>query len=227
MEVPTVSPAVLDALADATRRAALAELVDSGATATVGELAETLAERRVGAGSDAAGPDSGGPDAASDRTDLRTALHHVHLPTLAAAGGVTFDPETGLVAAPSDTPFEREWAARLVADHPDAAYDATLAALASERRQVVLHELLADGPASDRDLAAAVAAHERGVAPAAVSPSATEVVGLSLTHTHLPTLVGAGFLTREPDGTVAVASMPWRSDPWVATSPVGPWAASE
>jgi DNA-binding transcriptional ArsR family regulator len=219
MEIPTVSPAVLDALADATRRAALAELVDSGATATVGELTETLAERQPG-------PDPGtaGSEIVTDRADLQTALHHVHLPTLAEAGGITFDPETGLVAAASNTPFDREWAARLVADHPDATYDATLAALASERRQVVLRELLADGPASDRDLAAVVAAHERGVEPAAVSPSVTEVVELSLTHTHVPALVGAGFVTRGPDGALAAASMPWRSDAWVAASPIGPWA---
>ncbi|QPV64984.1 hypothetical protein I7X12_10395 [Halosimplex litoreum] len=222
MEIPTVSPAVLDALADATRRAALAELVDSGATATVGELTETLAERRAGANQGTAR--SG---VATARADLQTALHHVHLPTLAEAGGITFDPETGLVAAASDTPFDREWTARLVADHPDVTYDATLAALASERRQVVLHELLADGPASDRDLAAVVAAHERGATPAAVAPSVTEVVELSLTHTHLPTLAEAGFVTREPDGTLAAASMSWRSDPWVAASPIGPWAAPE
>lgn len=217
-----MSPAALDALADATRRAALAELVDSGATATVGELTETLAERQPG-------PNQGtaGSGVATARADLQTALYHVHLPTLAAAGGITFDPETGLVAAASDTPFDREWAARLVADHPDVTYDATLAALASERRQVVLHELLADGPASDHDLATVVAAHERGATPTAVSPSVTEVVELSLTHTHLPTLVEAGFVTREPDGTLAAASMPWRSDPWVAASPMGPWAVPE
>ncbi|ELZ28871.1 hypothetical protein C475_04516 [Halosimplex carlsbadense 2-9-1] len=222
MGVPTASPAVLDALADATRRAVLAELVDSGATATVGELAATLAERPANTDSAAAGP-----DATAHRTDLQTALYHVHLPTLAEAGGITFDPETGLVAAPSDTPFDREWAARLVADQPDAAYDATLAALASERRQVVLHELIADGPASDRDLAAAVAARERGVDPTAVPASVAEIVELSLVHSHLPTLVEAGFLTRQPDGTLAAASMPWRSDPWVAASPMASWAVPE
>jgi len=220
MAIPTASPVVLDALADATRRAALAELVDSGATATVGELAATLAERRI-----ETDPDTGGSDATVDRAELRTALHHVHLPTLAEAGGITFDPESGLVAAPSDTPFDREWAARLVADHPDPAYDATLAALASERRQVVLHELLADGPARERDLAAVVAAHERGVAPTAVPASVTEVVELSLTHTHVPRLVAAGFVTRDPDGGLAAASMPWRSDPWVAASPLESWPA--
>ncbi|QLH76256.1 hypothetical protein HZS55_02580 [Halosimplex rubrum] len=222
MEIPTASPAVLDALADATRRAALAELVASGATATVEELTAALAAGPAGDGSDAAAPDT-----TADRADLRTALHHVHLPALAAAGGITFDPETGLVAAPSATPFDREWAARLVADHPDAAYDATLAALASARRQVVLHELLAESPATDRDIAVAVAAHERGVEPGAVPASVAEVVELSLTHTHLPTLVDAGFVTREPDGTLVAASMPWRSDRWVAASPIGPWAAVE
>jgi DNA-binding transcriptional ArsR family regulator len=216
MEAPTASPAVLDALADATRRAALAELVDSGATATVGELTEALAARtgRLGATEPSDGP------------DLRTVLHHVHLPTLAEAGGVTFDPESGLVAVPSGTPFDREWAARLVADHPDPAYDSILAALASERRQVVLHRLLTDGPADDRALAVVVAAHERGVPPTEVSESVARVVELSLTHTHLPVLVDAGFLVREGD-TVAPEPMPWRSDRWVAASPIAPWAAPE
>jgi len=216
MAVPTASPAVLDALADATRRAVLAELVDSGATATVGELVEALAERP-------GGPD---PDGPVDRAALRTALHHVHLPVLAAAGGVTFDPETGLVAAPSSTPFDRGWAARLVADHPEAAYDSTVAALASERRQVALHELFVDGPATDRELAVAVAARERGVSPAAVPGSVARVVALSLTHTHLPTLADAGFVARD-DGVVSAGATPWRSDPWVAASPIGAWAAEE
>ncbi|WP_436928752.1 DUF7344 domain-containing protein [Halosimplex halobium] len=216
MAIPTASPVVLDALADATRRAVLAELVDSDATATVEELVAALADH----------PAAAGPDATADRTDLRTALHHVHLPTLAEAGGVTFDPETGLVAAPSECPFDREWVARLVTDHPDPAYDATLAALASGRRQVVLRELLVEGPATDRELAVAVAAHERGVDRATVPGSVTEVVELSLAHTHLPLLAGAGFVARD-DATVVAGSMPWRSDPWVAASPIAEWAAAE
>ncbi|WP_135365877.1 DUF7344 domain-containing protein [Halosimplex halophilum] len=216
MAVPTASPVVLDALADATRRAVLAELVDSDATATVEELVAALADRPAAAGS----------DATADRTDLRTALHHVHLPTLAEAGGVTFDPETGLVAAPSERPFDREWVARLVTDHPDPAYDATLAALGSGRRQVVLRELLVAGPATDRELAVAVAAHERGVDRATVPGSVAEVVELSLAHTHLPMLADAGFVTRE-GATVVAESMPWRSDPWVAASPIAEWAAAE
>ncbi|WP_436908304.1 DUF7344 domain-containing protein [Halosimplex marinum] len=215
MDIPTASPVVLDALADATRRAALAELVDSGATATVGELTQALAARTGRT-----------PNDPTDGTDLRTALHHVHLPALADAGGVTFDPESGLVAVPSGTPFDREWAARLVADHPDAAYDSTLAALASERRQIVLQRLLTDGSADDRALAVAVAAHERGVPPAEVPASVAQVVELSLTHTHLPMLADAGFVAREGD-TVAPEPMPWRSDPWVAASPMAPWAAPE
>jgi len=214
MAIPTVSPVVVDALADATRRVALAELADSGATMTVGELAETLARRS-------------GPDADPDRTDRRTALHHVHLPVLADAGGVTFDPESGLVAAPSGTAFDREWAARLVADHPDATYDPVLAALASGRRQVVVHRLLTGGPADDRELAVAVAAHERGVAPDEVPESVAEVVELSLTHTHLPALVDAGFVARTDEGTVAAEPMPWRSDPWVTASPIGAWASAD
>jgi len=217
MEIPTVSPVVVDALSDATRRAALAALVESGATVTIGELAEALAQRSA----------RWEPDTGTDRTDLRTALHHAHLPALADAGGITFDPESGLVAVPSETPFDREWAARLVADHPETSYDRVLDALASGRRQLVVHRLLTGGPADDRELAVAVAAHERGVAPGEVPASVAEVVELSLTHTHLPALADAGFIARTDEGTVAPEPMPWRSDPWVAASPIGEWAAAE
>ncbi|MFB6140903.1 MAG: hypothetical protein ABEJ26_10760 [Halosimplex sp.] len=216
MAVPTASPVVLDALSASTRRVALAELRERGRATSIDALASALASRAA----------ESVADAESDPETSWTALYHVHLPVLAEAGAVTFDPETELVAAATGEPFDEPWVERLIADHPEPRYDPTLAALASERRQFVLYELLANGPTDDRALAVAVAGHERASEPEAVPHSVADVVWLSLRHTHLPVLADAGFVESDGrDGTVRAVELPWRSDPWAAASPLGEWPA--
>jgi len=230
MDVPTVSPAVLDALSTSRRRVALAILFERAATMSVDELASAL---RDGDGDGVADDDAGGnpgeggsQDADGDAQQLRDGLLHVDLPTLADAGTVTFDPESGLVAAADDLPFDRTWIERVVTDHPDPAYDSILATLASERRQAVLYDLFTHGPATEVELAATVAAHERETTPEAISESATRVVEISLAHTHVPFLMDAGLVARDPETyEVRPDATAWRSDPWVAASPFGEWAA--
>jgi hypothetical protein len=218
MDVPTLNPIVLDALSESCRRIALAVLLDHGGTVSRAELATLMARGdQVGtAGSDPADPET-----------VRTALHHVHLPVLADAGAVDYDHDTGLVRPAKGSSFDSEWVGRLLADHAGADYDGTLAALASERRQAVLYELFASSePVSERGLARSVTARERGCDPADVTDAAVEVTHLSLSHTHLPMLADVGFVSVDgDDGRLELGRLPWRSDPWVAVSPIAEWAA--
>lgn len=218
MDVPTLNPIVLDALSESCRRIALAVLFDHGGTVSRAELATMITEgERVGT--------TGGEP--PDLETVRTALHHVHLPALADAGAVDYDHDTGLVRPAKGSSFDSEWVGRLLADHAGADYDGTLAALASERRQAVLYELLASSePVSERGLARSVAARERGCDPADVTDAAVEVTHLSLAHTHLPMLAEIGFVSVDAGGDrFELDRLPWRADPWVAVSPVAEWAA--
>lgn len=216
MGIPAVSPAMLDALSASTRRVALAVIRDRETTMSVAELTSAIA-----ADAQAAATDGG-----DDFDETSTTLGHAHLPILDETGAVRFDPETGLVALAEDSPFDTAWVDRLLADHPDPTYDATLSALASQRRQAVLYEAFTRDGTDERDIACAVAAHERGIAPDEVPENVRRVVALSLTHRHLPALIEVGLL-RGDAGTrsVRAGDAGWRSDPWVAASPIGPWAA--
>lgn len=71
------SDALLEILADRTRRAILANLQDTEET-TVGKVATGLAENR-------------------ERERLEIALHHLHLPKFDAAGLIDYDAETGTI----------------------------------------------------------------------------------------------------------------------------------
>lgn len=83
--------AVLAALADVQRRAVMRVLDQNcGAPMPVGTLADRLAEEHPPA--DRAAPDV-------YRGNLQLALHHTHLPKLAACGLVMYEPETGQVQA--------------------------------------------------------------------------------------------------------------------------------
>jgi len=206
---------MLDALSAAARRRSLAVLRERQTTMSVPELASALAAESPNTATDGCGS----PE------EVTTSLRHAHLPILDETGAVTFDPQTGLVALAEESPFDTAWVDRLIVDHPDPAYDATLAALASQRRQAVLYEVFTGDVTSEGDLARAVAAHERGIAPDEVPETVERVVALSLTHKHLPTLIERGLLRGDAGSrSVRAGDAGWRSDPWVAASPIGAWA---
>lgn len=216
MDIPTTSPAALDALSASVRRVALTVLTERDGATTVDALAEAVVRRQSGRST----------DGHADIDESLRSLYHLHLPVLGRTGAVTFDPESGLVATAREPPFDEAWVDRLVADHPDPSYDPLLSALASVRRQTVLYELFTGDATTPEELAVAVAAHERG--GTAVPEHVAHVVRLSLTHTHLPTLAEAGFVVcNRADGRVRAGNTAWRSDPWVSLSPMREWAAVE
>lgn len=80
---------------------------------------ETLAD--LVAGWTEAGP---GPDRSVAHDDVRIGLHHVHLPTLDAAGLVDYDPDEGRVAFGGLSPIgETVLDAALAADTTEATVD--------------------------------------------------------------------------------------------------------
>ncbi|WP_459193576.1 DUF7344 domain-containing protein [Halosimplex sp. J119] len=216
MDIPTTSPAALDALSVSARRVALAALNEHDGAMTVDALAEAVARRQ----SDRSA------NGHADVDESRRSLYHLHLPVLGRTGAVTFDPETGLVATAREPPFDEAWVDRLVTDHPDPEYDPYLSALASVRRQAVLYEVFTGDATALKELAIAVAAHERD--GAAVPDHVSQVVHLSLAHTHLPALTDAGLVACDrADERIRAGETAWRSDPWVSLSPMREWAAVE
>ena len=77
-------------LADARRRRVIEVLDGRHGTLTLGEVAESVAEREA---ADENGDETG---------HLTTALHHVHLPMLAASGVCDYDPVTQTVEVDGD-----------------------------------------------------------------------------------------------------------------------------
>jgi DNA-binding transcriptional ArsR family regulator len=91
-ETSPPSDAVLSAVADDHRRAVLRTLERTGETERSFEaLVEAVAERL----------DAGGTPAPDRRRRVRTALHHVDLPKLAACGLIDYDPESKRVRSRS------------------------------------------------------------------------------------------------------------------------------
>jgi DNA-binding transcriptional ArsR family regulator len=166
------------------RRRVLAALAIERPPLAVGRLAATLAA-------------TPGDDRGTD--GVRTALEHVHLPTLADADVVRFDHGTGVVrdwtpADPTDL-LPRDavspLAVRLDSERATSdAYDL----LRSERRRAALAAL----GAPDREPPASVDSLARTLAGDGESP---RNVAVELVHVHLPKLTDAGVVTldREPE----------------------------
>jgi hypothetical protein len=105
---------ILGALSGRDRRIVCYYLREHGSASV-----ETLAD--LVTGWIAAGP---GPDESVDHGEVRIALHHVHLPSLDAAGVVEYDPEAGRVAFAGLPPAgERILDAALSADTTEAGVD--------------------------------------------------------------------------------------------------------
>lgn len=91
----------LEILTDRRRRHVLEYCVSAaGETVEVDDLVEHLAERHEC------------PSGVGDRAAVRTSLHHVHLPMLAAKGVVDFDPRSGQLRYRPDDRLE-EWLERV------------------------------------------------------------------------------------------------------------------
>ncbi|WP_276261567.1 winged helix-turn-helix domain-containing protein [Haloglomus litoreum] len=85
--------------------------------------------------------------------------------------------------------------------------------LAARRRRVLLSVLdQADGPVSVSELARAVASHESGHAPEAVTSDAGEKVRISLHHTHLPLLEAHDLIERTDGGSIRRTQHPFWTD---------------
>ncbi len=72
-------------LANRHRRLLLDQLAQDGSRSTIDELAAALAENQSSA------------DSPYSVEDVKIALHHIHLPQLADAGVVQYDPQDGIV----------------------------------------------------------------------------------------------------------------------------------
>lgn len=178
---------ILTGLAAGTRRGVLAELRAAGTSIAERELA-----RLVGSG------ESSGSAAGSHRIEeIRTQLHHVHLPKLAAADLIEWKRHPGAVRL-ADTQLVEDAALWEVVDAGEDV-DEVLQCLADPVACAVLSTLRDAGGRMDRPrLAAKLVRHDPIPEH---SSDAFEQVVVSLRHHQLPTLADAG-LVREANGTV-------------------------
>lgn len=173
---------LIDAIAEEPRRAVLRAVRARSEPVSVAEL---VAHVRATTG----GPTPDG----SERPDLATALRHVHLPALSAAGLVEWDETAGVVAGVDD---RDAWLDGLLGVETDD-WDEVLDALRPRRGRIALGELATAGDLDRADLARRVAAAEAGVAPTEVPESDRRSAAVALRHVHLPALADAGLIDRD------------------------------
>jgi len=178
----------LDAVFDALASEECRDLLDCLAEAEDALSVEALAARLPG-----------------DDDRVRARLHHTGLPKLADAGLVAYDADRELVRPESDAEFESVRAAVADAD-PSVDLDVLFELLSNGRRRRALRTLLVHGDLSLPDLADEVAVAERGRSLPKIDPDAVLDVYLSLYHTHVPKLAGAGLATYDQDGDFVTAT---------------------
>lgn len=189
---------VLDVLTDARRRRVLDIVVDRG-TATEADLAAELAVTGT--------VTSQGSGRNATRT-LRIDLRHVHLPKLADAELVSWDRTNASVTTTDDPCFDAPWFGQLL-EIDGERWDDAIAAVANDRRRVVLAVLESEDGRQTRDeLAYDVAAREADGEP---SVDVVASVRVQLHHVHLPLLDDAGVAEYDVEtGTVSYEGLPGR-----------------
>lgn len=168
-----------------TRRRVLQILLDQPMPVAVEELAADLAGRS-----------GAGPVRTLSHREAHIELRHVHLPTLADAGFVTWDEDDATVTAAAhparyDGAFER-----VDGRENDEEADGVVDAPNGRRRTVLTILESRNGPQERDDLAREVAVREAGGEP---SSEAVEEVLATLHHVHLPKLEHARLVDYDAD----------------------------
>jgi DNA-binding transcriptional ArsR family regulator len=186
--------ATFDALVNRRCRVVLRQLAESEDALGVDDLVTQLVEEL--------------DDDAASETRLRTALHHAHLPKLADAGLVDYDPDCGLVRFRADSRFEAmdSTIESLESTDPPISADTLLDLLANVRRRHAVATLVRHDSLSLADLADEVAIAERDELLSNIDADDVLKVYLSLYHTHIPKLAATGLVEYDQrDDYVALA----------------------
>jgi DNA-binding transcriptional ArsR family regulator len=183
--------ATFDALANRRCRALLRHLAESGDALVVDDLADRLADEL----------DDESANSATEAR-LRTSLHHTHLPKLADARLVEYNPDRGLVRLRPDSQFDSLTStidSLESADQPSST-DRLFELLADFRRRQALRTLVRHDDLSLPDLADEVAVAEYDQSLPNIDPDDVLKVYLSLYHTHVPKLAAADLVAYDQDG---------------------------
>jgi len=136
--------------------------------------------------------------------EVQTALRHLHLPKLTAAGLVT--ESEGTVTTTEQTELQNPRIETLLTTEADD-WDAVLGCLADERRRTVLRVLSENGGSVERSALASKVA--RAIQTDHNLPALTEKIEVGLHHNHLPKLAEAGLVSFDrSEGTVRYEGHP-------------------
>lgn len=185
------SGSLLSTLAVARRRRVLSELRAATGACTDLELA-----RRLACEDSTTDPPAGSPHVGR----LRTELHHVHLPKLAAAGMVEWDPSDSTVALADAPALESDAVWTLVESTADV--DPVLTVLADGCARSILSILEDNGGRLHRARLAAELLDARAESDHA--SDGFERVLLGLRHEHLPRLADVDLVAVEGEAVVSV-----------------------
>ncbi|MFB6179993.1 MAG: hypothetical protein ABEI77_09750 [Halorientalis sp.] len=137
------------------------------------------------------------PDSDSNTRSVASELFHRHLPTLAAAGLVTWDREAETVTL-TDHPAIEDTRFRLLLGVECDGLDTCLRTLGNERRRVICTVLREQtGPVSRIDLAKTVCRYETETD--SPSPDRIETLRTQLYHQHLPALAARELVDYDAD----------------------------